>query len=170
MNDNPFIANLPIEEQIENVRAALNTAHAALTALGKTEHDALALLALNLGRKARPHWHDLAWEVVSARAQLAELEEQASENERHDKRRTVEPQLKQVVWSNVWNWTHSGGHGSRVHLTYDATLAGKTLCGKEFPRAKGHPIAVWVCKGCLKKAGITVKDMNKLPFVESSFD
>lgn len=41
--------------------------------------------------------------------------------------------LRRVVWSNVWNWTHSEGQGSRIHLTSDDGLTGKTLCGKEYP-------------------------------------
>ena len=78
--------------------------------------------------------------------------------------------LRQVVWSNVWNWTHSGGHGSRVHLTESEDRKGTTLCGKEFPRCKGHSIAVYVCKRCLKKAGITVAELNKLSFVPSDVE
>lgn len=79
--------------------------------------------------------------------------------------------MKQVVWSNVWNWTHSGGHGSRVHLTESEGLAGTTLCGKEFPRSKGHPIAVYMCKRCMKKAGMVKgTEATHLPFVTSADD
>ena len=72
--------------------------------------------------------------------------------------------MRKVAWSNVWNWTHSGGHGSRVHLTNDDGLVGTTLCGKPFPRCKGHPIYVLACKRCLKKAGITSADIRTLHF------
>ena len=78
--------------------------------------------------------------------------------------------FKQVLWSNVWNWTNGSGHGSRVHLTEAAGLTGKTLCGKEFPAAKGHPAAQLVCKRCLKKAGMTVAQTRDLLFVGSSED
>jgi len=77
-------------------------------------------------------------------------------------------QLRQVVWSNLWNWTHSGGHGSRVHLTENAGISGTTLCGKDFPRVKGHPIAAYMCKRCMKKAKLTIPEINKLPFVASA--
>lgn len=79
-------------------------------------------------------------------------------------------ELHQVVWSNVWNWTHSGGHGSRVHLTKGEGITGVTLCGKPYPRCKGHPIGVYVCKRCLKKAAITIPEMIKLSHIPSALD
>lgn len=78
--------------------------------------------------------------------------------------------MKKVVWSNVWNWTHSGGHGSRVHLTNDTGLTGKTLCGKEFPRCKGAPIAAYGCKRCWKKAGMTNAEFSALEWSPNAVD
>ena len=72
--------------------------------------------------------------------------------------------MKKVAWSNLWNWTNSGGHGSRVHLTNDEGLAGTTLCGKDFPRRKGSPVYGLMCKRCWKKAKITTGELNVLPF------
>ena len=62
-------------EALANVRAAYDEALARLHATGRTEADAQALLALHLGRRARPAWYDLAWEVVSAHRQLRGMEE-----------------------------------------------------------------------------------------------
>lgn len=76
--------------------------------------------------------------------------------------------MKKVLWSNVWNWTHSGGIASRVHLTNDSGLAGKTLCGKAYPRVKGCPSGYAFCKQCFKKAGMPVKELSALPYVPSA--
>lgn len=78
--------------------------------------------------------------------------------------------VRKVLWSNVWNWTHSGGIASRVHLTADAGLTGKTLCGKSFPAAKGCPSGYKGCKACWKKAGITAAEYQALGYVPSSED
>lgn len=72
--------------------------------------------------------------------------------------------MKKVLWSNVWNWTHSGGIASRVHLTNDDGLTGKTLCGKEFPRVKGTPSGYATCKRCWKKAELTVEQYRALEY------
>lgn len=73
--------------------------------------------------------------------------------------------LRQVVWSNVWNWTNANGHGTRVHLTEAIGEAGKTLCGKEFPAEKGTPAGIFVCKRCLKKSELTIAQIRNLPWV-----
>lgn len=80
---NPFIADLPIEEQIVNVKQALDKALAELATYGKTKKDAERLVHSNISYSwalSRP-WYGAAWNAVSASAQLAELTEQAEENE-----------------------------------------------------------------------------------------
>lgn len=74
--------------------------------------------------------------------------------------------MKKVLWSNVWNWTHSGGIASRVHLTDAEGRTGKTLCGKEFPIEKGHPSGYAVCKACWKKSNLSVAEYRQLSYVD----
>ena len=78
--------------------------------------------------------------------------------------------MKQVSWMNVYNWTHAGGHGSRVHLTNDDSLIGKTLCGKDFPQCKGHPIMIYLCKKCMHKSGMSISQIRELPISPSSVE
>ena len=163
--DNPFMADLPIEEQIANVRQALDAALTELATHGKTEQDAEHLMKAHFSYSwtlAKP-WYGAAYNAVSARAQLSELEEQAQENERHD-----EPKYRSVKWRNLWNWTSEEGGTTRMHLTGSEGLSGTTLCGREFPDSKGYPTAVRYCKTCVKKSKMTVEQIKELEYVPSS--
>ena len=74
---NPFTIDISTEDQIANVQAALDEALVELARYGKTEDDAARLIAAHISRKwalSRP-WYGAAWNVISARTQLAELRE-----------------------------------------------------------------------------------------------
>lgn len=76
--------------------------------------------------------------------------------------------MRLVKWRNVWNWTGEEGGTTRLHLTNDEGLAGKTLCGREFPRRKGYPTAVRHCKTCLKNAKLSPAQVRTLEYVPSA--
>jgi hypothetical protein len=65
--------------------------------------------------------------------------------------------LRSVAWCNIWNRSlanNSDGYGTKSHLTESEGVAGKTLCGRSFPRDKGYP-STWgagYCKRCINKA------------------
>lgn len=187
MIDNPFVCDLPLADQIKNVHNALDNARRELASYRIAEDRAFRDLespeyhrrtvAGDVWRNARP-WLSAAWNVRQAQAQLRELYAAQREADRPTteaaEAKAVEwalaSELSQVVWSNVWNWTHTGGIASRVHLTNDEGLTGKTLCGKTFPRIKGTPTCYARCKACQKKAGITKEQWNALGYVPSAVD
>lgn len=64
------------------------------------------------------------------------------------------PTVYAVKWCNVWQWSaasHSDT-GSLIHLSSSSSVAGMTLCGRAYPKAKGYPAGVRYCKRCIKKA------------------
>lgn len=69
---------------------------------------------------------------------------------------TVE-RLRLVTWCNLWNViaaNNGDGYGTKPHLTRMEGREGKTLCGKRYPREKGHP-STWgerLCKRCRTSA------------------
>lgn len=73
---NPFDASdLTLEQQIANVRAALDSALLELAQHGKTEQDAERLVNANISRSwrlARP-WYGAAYTAISAKAQWIDL-------------------------------------------------------------------------------------------------
>ncbi len=75
--------------------------------------------------------------------------------------------MRLVAWKNLWNWSCEEGGTTRLHLTNDEGLAGKTLCGREYPRAKGYPTAVRYCKTCVRKSSLTAAQLNALDEVPS---
>lgn len=187
MSDNPFVCDLPLAEQIKNVRNALDDARREIASYAVTEERAFRDLespeylrrtaAGAAWRNARP-WLNAAWNVNQAQIQLRELYAAQREADRptteEAEAKVVEwaasSQLRQVVWANVWNWTHGDGIASRVHLTTDDGLTGKTLCGKKFPRTKGCPSCYKTCRACLKKVKITREQWNALGYVPSAVD
>ena len=87
------------------------------------------------------------------------------------------PSLRVVAWTSVWNYTgglHRDGAGSRIHLTETAGLAGKTLCGRDFPSAKGYPSPTRRCSHCLRMARLRgiLPDLGVtgMEWVGSSYD
>ncbi len=76
--------------------------------------------------------------------------------------------MRLVKWRNVWNWTGEEGGTTRLHLTNDDGLAGKTLCGRAFPRAKGYPFSPRYCKVCVRKARLTGSELRSLEYVPSA--
>lgn len=77
---------------------------------------------------------------------------------------TTKTELRRVAWKNVHNWRSEEGGTTRYHLTADAGLDGKTLCGRIFPATKGYPTAVRCCKACKGKAA-----KKGLPVTEREF-
>lgn len=80
-----------------------------------------------------------------------------------------ETTLRRVAWMNIHNWRaiDRDGAGTRVHLTEEAGSSGKTLCGKEFPAAKGYPSNFKFCRKCFAKAGRPAKELIGLEYVPS---
>lgn len=76
--------------------------------------------------------------------------------------------MRTVKWKNLWNWTSEEGGTTRLHLTNDEGLAGKTLCGREYPSAKGYPTAARYCKMCVKKSKLTYDQIRTLDSVPSA--
>lgn len=76
--------------------------------------------------------------------------------------------MRKVKWCNVWNWTQEEGGTTRLHLTNDGGLEGKTLCGRTYPRCKGYPVAVRYCKTCVKKSKLTYDQIFALDLVPSA--
>lgn len=75
--------------------------------------------------------------------------------------------MRTVKWRNVWNWTGEEGGTTRLHLTADDGLSGKTLCGRDYPRRKGYPTAVHYCKTCVKKSGRSSIELAALECVHA---
>jgi len=78
--------------------------------------------------------------------------------------------MRTVKWKNLWNWTSEEGGTTRLHLTTSVGASGTTLCGREFPRAKGYPTAVRYCKSCVKKSKLTydqIRTLESVPSVEA---
>lgn len=76
--------------------------------------------------------------------------------------------MRTVKWRNVWNWTGEEGGTTRLHLTDSEGVAGTTLCGRDFPHAKGYPTAVRYCKTCVKRSKLTYEQIRVLESVPSS--
>lgn len=159
MNDLLTNDTLTFREQVENVRACVQQAVDELARQGVGALTAERMIEANLGAglmNKRYPWWPAADAYVGAKRQLDEL--------------LAACRYQKVLWSNVWNWTHTGGIASRVHLTESKGLTGTTLCGKEFPAAKGHPSGYAACKACWKKAGLSAKEWRGLPYVPSTVE
>lgn len=71
--------------------------------------------------------------------------------------------IRKVAWTNVWN-RHSDG-GTLIHLT-NGGISGITVCGREYPADKGHPVSWRHCKICLKRASVDVTKLEWVPSAE----
>ncbi len=78
--------------------------------------------------------------------------------------------MRLVAWKNLWNWTQEEGGTTRLHLTEAEGLAGKTLCGREFPRRKGFPFSTRYCKVCVRKSKLKLAQLRALEYVPSADD
>jgi hypothetical protein len=76
--------------------------------------------------------------------------------------------MRKVKWRNVWNWSQEEGGTTRLHLTISEGLSGTTLCGREFPRQKGYPTAVRICKSCARMSGLTPEQIRAFESVPSA--
>lgn len=81
--------------------------------------------------------------------------------------------LRRVYWTKYHVTTYHDHAPTLQHLTADAGLRGKTLCGRKFPADKGQAQGWKFCKRCVQKAyalGFVKGFTKELDFVPSEED